>query len=172
MSKVMQEEAFPEGVNLLFAILTRYPEIGYLELGAEERVLHMTFFVQETLEEERARALGELLFESATAYHLLEGYVYDAMEFEYSFHEGVTFLTIVRDLNSLSRGEISVLVEVLKDQVGAALVVDYQAELPPGTEEFPGDEEYLDGLFQSIRRLPPQTLIGIREEGRVLVYTQ
>lgn len=65
------------------------------------------------------------------------------------------------------------MVEVLKDQLGEVFGCRLSSGTAAGNgSEIPGDEEYLDGLFQSIRRLPPQTLIGIREEGRVLVYTQ
>lgn len=173
MSKTWQEEeSFPEGVNLLFAILTRYPEISCVHMSSQEKVLKLTFFATHAADEEEIRKLGELLLDSVNAYHLLEGYAYEEMEFEYAFHEGVTFLTVIRDVPSLSRGELSLLAQLLRERLGERLVVDYQPEPPPGTEEMPGDEEYLDSLFQTIRRVPAQTLVGMREEGRVLVYTQ
>ena len=97
---------------------------------------------------------------------------YDVLSLVWSEVENVLQLTLERDVKSLSLHEVSLVVTLLSEALGPDLIVE-KGPVADDEEMWFQNEMLIDGLQESMRRESPrQSLVGIREEGRVLVFNQ
>lgn len=80
----------------------------------------------------------------------------------------LTTLEVIRDLASLSLSELNLIVQLVRDYYGDALV----QEGPTMTEEDELEQNLLiENLLMSSAWRPLERLMGFRENGRVLVFS-
>ncbi len=172
MPKYRQDdEQISDGVNLLISILVRYPEIGTISFDPENNTLKFTFMLSGIPSQAEFAITKQLILESAAAYHFLEGLTVSASDVQLSTYDQVTLLTILRDVHTLSKGEIDLVITLLRDKFKERLVTDHNDSILE--EDLLIQEELIDNMLDNMKRQhADHCLIGIREDGRVLVFNK
>lgn len=172
MPKYSQDDAeISDGVNLLISILVRYPEVGAIDYNPDNLSLKLTFMLSNIIQEADFIEMKSLLIESMEAYHNLEGAVAAFYNIEMSVCERVTILRIVRDVKTLSKGEIALIIALLRERLRGVLITDCNDSMLE--EDLMVQEELIEDMLENLRKEHAgRKLIGIREDGRVLVFNK
>jgi len=165
------DERVSHGVNLLISILVRYPEIGTVNFDAENNTIKLTFMLANIPEKTDFSRLKTLLFNSVSAYHLLEGTKAFTADFRLSSCDQVAMLTVLRDVATLSKGEITLIIALLREHMRDSLVSDENDAMPE--EDLLVQEEVIVDMLENVKTHKfGSGLIGIREDGKVLVFNK
>lgn len=157
-------------VSLVCALLVRFPELTSIRSGPTDRTLRLTFAVRHRLDRAAQARLAEAIEEHVCSFLALGKEEPATLGIECEGDRGLTFIHITRDLESFSKEELELHVGVLRDHCGDALV-----RTPPPDDHLEGDPAAEDeaALYAvEVLRDPAQSksLVGFREEKRVLVY--
>jgi len=80
-------------------------------------------------------------------------------------------LKIVRDVKTLSKGEIALIITLLRDNFKNRLVTDHNDSMLE--EDLLVQEELIEDMLENLKKgQANHKLIGIREDGRVLVFNK
>lgn len=172
MAKYFQEDGnISDGVNLLISILVRYPEIGTINFDQKRNSLKLTFMFSSGTTPTEFTLTQQLLSDSISAYHLLENINVEIADIELSTYGQMTMLNIIRDVRTLSKNEIALVITLLRERLQDRLVIDYNESMLE--EDLVIQEEVIDNMLESVKsQCTGNSLIGIREEGRVLVFNK
>ncbi|HEY3423354.1 MAG TPA: hypothetical protein VGL27_01050 [Negativicutes bacterium] len=172
MPKYLQDdEQISDGVNLLISILVRYPEIGTISFDPQNDSLKLTFMLSGIPSQTDFVVTKQLILNSVAAYHMLEGLTISKADVQLSNYEQVAMLTISRDVHTLTKGEITLVITLLRDKFKDRLVTDYNESMLE--EDLLIQEELIDNMLESMKKQQSgHRLIGIREDGRVLVFNK
>jgi hypothetical protein len=111
------------------------------------------------------------MIRSLAAYHVLKGEKDTLVDVQMNSYEQMAMLTIIRDVNSLSRGEIALIIALLRDKAVDQLVTDRNESLMD--EDLLIQEELIENMLENMKKeFDNHSLIGIREDGRVLVFNK
>lgn len=166
------DEAISDGVNLLISILVRYPEIGTISFEPEKNSLKFTFMLSDKPDEQSFFTLKKLLLNSIKAYHMLEGVRQASSDIQLNnYGANVAIITMIRDVFTLSKGEFAVIISLLRENLKDSLLSDHNETMLE--EDLLVQEELIDNMLESVKKQGSrQRLIGIREDGRVLVFNK
>ncbi|MDT8901377.1 hypothetical protein [Anaeroselena agilis] len=172
MPKLQQDsERISHGANLLISILVRYPEIGTVNYDADTGTINLTFMLSGTPAAAELAAIEERLLASIDAYHSLEGIKDGSAEVWCSTCDQVAMLTLRRDVGTLSRGEIALVIALLHEGLQDRLIADENDAILE--EDLLVQEEVIGTMLESMKQdHNGNGLIGIREDGRVLVFNK
>lgn len=172
MAKMQQDdERVSDGVNLLISILVRYPEIGTINFDAVKNTIKLTFMLSGIPANHAFAKVKELLLNSIGVYHMLEGTKEVTADVKLSSCGQVAMLTILRDVPTLSKGEITLIIALVRDNLKERLVADENDAMLE--EDLLVQEEVIDNMLENIKvQHSGKGLIGIREDGRVLVFNK
>lgn len=172
MPKLQQDdERVSHGVNLLISILVRYPEIGTINFDAKNNTLKLTFMLAGIPSDDDFAKIKKTLLSSISAYHMLEGTKEVTADLCLSSCGQVAMLTILRDVNTLSKGEIALIITLLRENLSDKLISDENDAMLE--EDLLVQEEVIDNMLETIKTQHNiNGLIGIREDGRVLVFNK
>lgn len=172
MLKLEQEnKSNADGVNLLVSILVCYPEIGTLSFEPKDDSLKMTFVLGRTLEAKEFDEIKDFIGRSILTYHSLEGYGNAAIEFRMNNYGTAAFINMIRDVETLSRGEIALISTLMRERFGEQLISD--ANMTNLEEEGIIQEDFIDNMIGNMKvNHAAEKLIGIREDGRVMVFNK
>jgi hypothetical protein len=157
-------------VNRVVALLVHFPEIHSVRSNPDDATLTLSFAVRKRLDRAQTQAFGEYIGEHVRALLDLRGEVPDRIAVSAERDTAVTFVTVTRDAESFSRGELELLVAMFADAFREALVRDDAGATPLDDDPAARDDRVevaLDALRDPAQR---QRLVGFREEHRVLVY--
>jgi len=115
--------------------------------------------------------MKKLLINSITAYTMLEGLSLETYEFELYPYDKVAMLSVIRDFKTLSKNEIALIIALLRENFQKYLIIDPNDSL--SEEDLLLQEEVIEDMLEYIKAqhcLHP--LIGIRENGRVLIFNK
>ena len=163
------------GLRLIISLLIRYPEIGSIRYLPEQRSLQLSFYI--CLNEAQRTSFQPSIIEKKIVEHVetflaLNADSYEIFTVKWVELESMLQLTLERDVKSLSLHEVSLIVTLLEEALGTDLVIEKGA-LTDDEDMWFQNEALIDGLLESMRRENPrQLLVGIREEGRVMVFNQ
>lgn len=172
MEKYIQDdETISDSVNLLISILVRYPEIGTIRFDPKSNLLKLTFMFAGMLSAEEIAEMKQLLTDSITAYHVLEKISVEKSEVKFSSYDNVTLLDFFRDVHTLSRNEIALVIALLRERCKERLFIDGNDSVME--EDLVIQEEVIESMLENMKsQRSEHSLIGIREDGRVLVFNK
>jgi len=172
MPKYQQgDEQISDGVNLLISILVRYPEIGTVTFDPKIHCLKLNFILSGMPPESDFNKIKKLLLDSITLYHILENLEKSNTDIFLNAYDQFAMLTIVRDVHTLSKGEITLIIALLRENLKDFLVTDPNDTLPE--EDLLIQEEVIENMLENMKRThADHSIIGIREDGRVLVFNK
>ncbi len=167
----VNNEQISNGINLLISILIRYPEIGTASFDPEQNSLHLKFMLSAIPSEVDFSNTKQLLLNSIAAYTMLEGFLEATSEIQLHTYDQVAILNIVRDVYTISKPEIALLITLLRENFKDSLIIDYNDSLPE--EDLRIQEEVIENMLINVKKhRMPHGLIGIRENGRILVFNK
>ena len=172
MPKLQQDdERISPGANLLISILVRYPEVGTINYEAESGALRFTFMLATIPAADEFTHIKDKLLASIAAYHLLEGIKGARVDVCLIPCDRVAMLAIRRDVATLTKGEMALIIVFLRDALKDRLVADENDAILE--EDLLVQEEVISDMLESMKRENAAGgLIGIREDGRVLVFNK
>jgi len=156
-------------VNLVCALLVRYPEIASIRSMPGDGTVRFTYAVASRIDRATQRRVIEEIESHVDGILSLIGEPGE-VKVECESDRALSFVHVTRDLESFTKDELAMLTSYLADRFGSALVRN------PVPEEHPDeDPAFQDELAESAieaLRDPAQSksLVGFREEKRVLVY--
>lgn len=165
-----QDKDLSDGVNLFISILVRYPEIGTIRINPLHKTLQLNFMLSKTPNNNNLAAIKGLLSSSIQTYHILQETSPKIINIALNSFEKIATLTIERDIDTLSKGELGLIILLLHDKFKNTLIIDKNDSIPD--EDLLVQEELIDNMLQNIKNQAYNKLIGIREDGRVLVFNQ
>lgn len=164
-------EPFTNSMSLIVSLLIRYPEIATLKLDPEEKSFLFTFMFNRKLSPQETRELRENLRMNLDALAGLTQRYPTVLTVSTRSQKGLSFLEVKRDIASLSQEEISLLLEVIKEKYEKDLIKDQDDEI--GEDEQVFQEEMIGHMLEDLKDSGQEKrLIGIREEGRVMIFNR
>ena len=164
-----------DGIKFLASILVCYPEIGTVSYEPGEDALHFSFALKEVLPRKTYEDVGKFVQESILTYHCLEGYHDARIEIFLEGQGNTAFFHIIRDIATISQGEISMVTTIMHEQLGNILVVDKDEDIYMDMEAAgePAQEEFIDRMIITLKAgRMSERMIGVREDGRVMVFNK
>jgi len=157
-----------DAVGLIVTLLVRFPEIATIVSHPTDGTLTLSFAVTSALEREMAVTVRESITDHVRALLECSRETPDVLDVRSESDAGMSFVRITRDVRTLTREELHVLVAVVAEEFGKRLVRS------PAAEDFEDDgvaDEVVEYALEALRDPAHQrSLVGFREEKRVLVY--
>lgn len=163
----------PDGVHLLASILVCFSEITTISYEPQDESMKITFALKKSMTQKDFDGLAGFLVESIRTYHALEGYFDAKIDLSMETHDKMAFLHVIRDVGTLSRMELSLVVTVMKERFGEELVTDPHGYGAMDPEFAAVQEETLDRMLGNIRGIHlASPLVGVREGDQVMVFNR
>ena len=157
-------------VGLIIALLVRYPQIATIVSHPADGTLVLSFALRGTLERRIERAVRDGVADHVRALLEHAREQPDTLAVACEADQDMSFVRITRDVRSFSREELQLLVALLADRFGDALLQSPAAEEDAFDDEGAADE-LVEYAIEALREPEQQrSLVGFREEKRVLVY--
>jgi hypothetical protein len=157
-------------VSLVCALLVRFPELASIRSGPAERTLRLTFAVRQRLDRAAQSLLGADLDDHVRSFLALAKEEPGVLRVDCEGERGLTFVHVTRDWETFSKEELELQVGFFADRCGETLVrnphPDDHVEVDPAAE----DEAALYAIEALRDPTQSKSLVGFREEKRVLVY--
>lgn len=172
MQLKQQKKPNMDCINLLTSILLCYPEISEISVEPEHEEVYISYTVSEVMSEADLARTKEFLQDSILSYQYLENLVPEKNDIVLEVRENATFINIVRDVKTFSHGELRLLNEIIKDKFAQKLInePDYMPLVDTGVLT---QLELIDTMLGSLKINPvEEKMVGIRENGRVIVYNK
>ncbi len=162
-----------DGINLLVSILVCYPEIGTISFEPGDDALHFSFALQEVPPRQVYEDTGELIRESIVTYHSIEGFSDAHIEIYLEGQGHTAFFHVIRDIRTISQGEISMIAEIMRERFAETLMIDPDSRPDAFEFDLAAHENAIDHMIGTLKiTRVTNRMIGIREEGRVLVFNK
>lgn len=157
-------------VSLVCALLVRFPELASIRSGPADRTVRLTFALRRRLDRAAQAAFAGGIDEHVRSFLALSKDEPQLVRIECEGDRGMTFVHITRDLETFTKEELDLQLGFLRETYGDALVrnpqPDDHAEGDPAAE----DEAALYAVEALRDPARSKSLVGFREEKRVLVY--
>jgi len=164
-------EEISDGVNLLISILISYPEIGTVSFDPQYNQLKLKFMLSAIPSADEFSNIKHLLIDSIAAYNMLEGLPLQTAEIQLDTHDKVAMFSIIRDVQTLSKNEITMIITLLREKLQDYLILDFNVSL--SAEDLLSQEEVIETMLENLKQQSLlHGLIGIRENSRVLVFNK
>jgi hypothetical protein len=159
-----------DAIGLVVALLVRFPEIATLVSHPNDGTLTVSFAVGKRLDRASQEAIRELVIEHVRSLIALDGEPPGALAVDCECDERMTFVRITRDGDSFTRDELQMLIALVSERFGD-LLLKSPAEEGLVDEDIAAQDELVDYALDALRDPSQQkSLVGFREEKRVLVY--
>ncbi len=156
----------PSQVELLISLLVRFPQICRVHYEPQGAFLRFVFLAWE--EDSRSFPAFAASFRShVAAFHKLKQEQSHLVSLKKTEHNTFVLLEVARDVASLSLEELNLMIQLMQDHYGEALI----KEGPDVEEE---DQFEYNALIEAVLSsvfFGEEQLTGFRENGRVLVFS-
>ncbi|HOV78685.1 MAG TPA: hypothetical protein PK728_01140 [Bacillota bacterium] len=160
-----------DSVGLLISILVRYPEVATINFDPEKQLLKFTFIYSQVIKESEFNCIREELMNSIEVYNLLEKRNTSFISIEHQVFDNITLIEVERDVDTLAQEEITLIVELFRQNLDTNLVTEESEHL--FEEDLIAQEEIIEHMLESIKSsTQDKYLFAFREEGRVLVFNK
>lgn len=164
-------ESFSNSMSLIAFLLVRYPEIGTVRFDSDQKTLQFSFILSKILTEKEFESFKEHLLLSMNAISELQERNSGRIQIKFSVCDGLTFVEIMRDIDSLNQEEIALIIGVVNRYFDGDLLLDQQENIQE--EDIVLQEEMIEHMLEDLKdSRQEKRLIGFREEGRVLIFNR
>lgn len=172
MSRIQQDDIrLSHGVSLLISILVRFPEIATIKFDALHDLIIFRLMIKRIPNKKILFSLKEQIISCIKTYNLLLEQKEQYIDISFEECEQIVIFTITRDVKSISRGEIAVVIAILHDALKDIIICDTNETLQE--EDLIIQEELIDNMLDRVtKEVNKPSLIGIREDGKVLVFNK
>jgi hypothetical protein len=159
-----------DAVGLVVALLVRFPEIATIASHPATGSIVLSFVVRRCLDRRECDALREAIGEHVRALLEMGGEEVRAPSVTCESEGGMTFVRIARDAKTFSREELTMVTAYFSERFGDGLIKSPTQD-EAADEDPVAVEELVDSAIEVLRDPSRQkSLVGFREEKRVLVY--
>ena len=157
-------------VSLVCALLERFPEVATLRSLPADGTVRISFAVKARVEKTAQANLADAVVDHVGGFLLLGRDEAATVKVDFENDRQLSFVHVTRDLDSFTKDELAMLVALFAQRFGDALarspVSDEMADADPAIAD-----EIAAYAIEALRD-PTQSksLVGFREEKRVLVY--
>lgn len=160
-----------DSVGLLISILVRYPEVATIYYDPKAETMKFTFIYNPNDSLDSGAKCIQELQEHLVVYHKLEQKRVKVCELVEHAYQKVSMLEITRDIKSLSQDELALIVSLVTESLGEALVSEDSENLLE--EDLQMQEEIIGHMLDSLQyNKQEKNLIAFREEGKVMVFNK
>ena len=172
MPKFRQDDGeLCESVGLLISILVRYPEIGTVKFNPGSQTLRLSFLLSRLIKENEYEVFAEKIRTSLETYNMLEGHEQVIIKTALRSFDNISVIEVDRDVHTLSKTEIGLIITLMKEFYAGRMIVDTNDNLLE--EDLLVQEELIDNMLDQLKVARyEKNLIGIREDGRVMVFNK
>ncbi|MGE5599279.1 MAG: hypothetical protein ACM3XS_07850 [Bacteroidota bacterium] len=164
-------EAFTNSMSLIVSLLVRYPAIATVSFDPRHKSLQFTFVIARPLAKEEFEPLHRTVTDSLEVAAVLNGRAPRILKMTCSAHEGMSFLEVKRDVDSLMPEEIALLTTLIDQHFEKDLVREQDETLEEEDQAL--QEEMIEHMLEDLKdSRPEKKLIGFREDGRVMVFNR
>ena len=164
-------EPFTNSMSLIVSLLIRYPEIATLKLDPQLKCFIFSFMIMRGLPPKELKSLRTEIQLSLEVFADLTQQTPTIFNISFRRSKGLTLLEVKRDSPSLSQDEIALLVSIVKKRFHEDLAKDQDDEV--GEDEQYFQEEMIDHMLEDLKDTRQEKmLIGIREDGRVMIFNR
>jgi hypothetical protein len=164
-------ESFSNSMSLIAFLLVRYPEIGSVRFDPILKTLQFSFVLVKVLAEEDFASFKDKLLASLSSIAQLQERNLGQTQVSFTEYDGLTFLEIIRDIESLNQEEIALIIGVVQQSFEGYLLLDQEEAVQE--EDTILQEEMIEHMLEDLKdSRQEKRLIGFREEGRVLVFNR
>ncbi len=156
-------------VNLVCALLVRYPEIASIRSMPGEGMVRFTFAISRRMDRQTQRAMSDEIEAHVKGFLALSGDGGD-LRVECESERALRFVHVSRDLDTFTKDELGMLTGLFAQCFGSSLVLNPVPDEQPDEDPIAQDE-LVECAIEALRD-PAQSksLVGFREEKHVLVY--
>ena len=168
------DERGSDGVSLLISILMRFPQIGTIHFESKNRILRLNFMLSRSVPPAEIQEIQKKMAEHIKAYHHVTGRKPTCVKFECKQpYEKFCIFSLFRDLASLSKGELSLIISLVTERFTDSLIIDDQDSLPDFMDDPGFPDDFIDSMLENVRfQRSAKNLTAMRENGRVLVFNK
>jgi hypothetical protein len=155
-------------VSMLISTAVRYAEIGSIRFDPRSGNMRLAFLLNAELSPEEHLDATRAIMDLCDVYAGLRGQEPKVIDVEIDALGQLGVVTVIRDVQSLTPGEIYTLVEFMRERFAgriAAEPVPYMAE-----EEWMAQDEWIEEVVTGLAPNSGKHLIAIREDGRLMVF--
>lgn len=164
-------EGVSESAGLLISILMRYPEICTISYNPDDNIMSLSFSFAERIPEEKLQKGSDRLYDCLQTYSLLEGKHPPKFTVHWTILDETTLLKVEYDVDSVSKGEIALIISFLHEEFGDCLMRDWDAGEPASEDDLLLQDEFISYMLEKFKgAVPRKKLIAFREEGKVHVF--
>ena len=167
-ARTMVENA--DTVSLVCALLVRFPELASIRSVPADRTVRLTFAVRHRLDKAVQRALAEAVDDHVQSFLALAKDRAEVLRIECEGDRAMTFVHITRDLESFTKDELELYVNFFSERFGDAVVRNPVPDDQLDPDPIAQDEAALYAVEALRDPAQSKSLVGFREEKRVLVY--
>lgn len=157
-------------VSLVCALLVRFPELASIRSMPADRTVRLTFALKQRLDKASQSVLADAVEDHVGGFLLLAKEEAEVLRVECESDRSTTFVHVTRDLESFSKEELELLVSVFADRFSETLVRNPLPEDHFDSDPAAQDEVALYAIEALRDPAQSKSLVGFREEARVLVY--
>lgn len=158
-------------VSLVCALLARFPELASIRSTPSEGTVRLTFAVRQRLGRRAQTEAAETVADHVNAFVSLgEGGSVATLRVECEGERSMSFVHVTRDLDSFSKEELEMLCALVSSRFPETLVLSPHDEEAWDEDELVQDEAALYAIEALRDPAQSKSLVGFREEKRVLVY--
>ncbi|NLM25859.1 MAG: hypothetical protein GX208_07050 [Firmicutes bacterium] len=164
MDELYQESS---QVNLLVALLLRFPILSRVHYYPQENQIKMVIFLKE-MTEDNFKQLGNKISEHLEGHNQLLYKDHYPVEIHQDNSADLSSIIILHQLNLSFCEEITIILELIKDNLESAIITEGTQFL----DDLLVTKDDLEELIIKARNENNKTkLIGLRSDGKVLVYS-
>ncbi len=175
-----ENEEMMDYITLFVSVLICFPEVGTIKYDREAKRIALTFILREAKKDKNGQSTDEVLDaikKSLDGYHQFQNRQRAAFFYEVkqNAYEDYTVLEVVRDVATVTRAEISFLVELYRLHFLERLLMENVD--PNIIDEYGWYDENRQDVFFDKNKLAfsdeamGKQVLACRESGRVLVYS-
>jgi hypothetical protein len=157
-------------VSLVCALLVRFPELASIRSLPGDRTVRLTFVLRQRLDRAAQSALVESIEEHIASFLALAKEEARALGVECESDRSMTFVHVTRDLETFTKEELELQVAFFGERFGDALVRNPMPDDHFDSDPAAQDEAALYAVESLRDPAQSKSLVGFREEKRVLVY--
>jgi hypothetical protein len=157
-------------VSLVCALLERFPEIASIRSLPSERTLRSTMVLRQRLDRAAQASLIETIDEHVRGFLSLTREEPQVIRIECEGDRSMTFVHVTRDLETVSKEELELHVAFFTERFGDAVVRNSLPDDHFDADPVAQDEAALYAVEALRDPAQSKSLVGFREEKRVLVY--
>lgn len=158
-------------VGLLISILVRYPEVAAINFDPLEQILKFNFISSKVIEEKELNNFKIYLSNCIKTFHYLEKKDAVHVEILHQVYDDLTIIEINRDVGTLVKEEIALVVEVSNQFWEGNLVSDLNGSIIE--DDLIVQEEMIEHMLESVKgSAEDKQLYAFREEGKVIVFNK